>query len=230
MNLSVVIPCYNEEEAIPVLLPKVFSALSGLTESGYIEKSEVIVVNDGSTDKSSLLLQNFKELITAQHIKNKGYGAALKTGIQTAKFEYVITIDLDDTYPPAFFKELIKEKKQKSNDFVVGVRTSDESSMPLIRKIGNFFFTQLTKLLYKNEIKDPCSGMWLLKRKTVVDNLSLFPNKLQFTLFLTLFLSQKKIAFSQVPITYLKREGISKLSPIKDGLMFLYIILKSKFI
>ena len=213
---SVVIPLYNKAEYIE-------DTLKSVLNQNY-KNFEIVIVNDGSTDQSVPILRQYADISILEHNRSLGYGAALKTGIQAAKGDYIAIYDMDNTYPPSSLPGLLK-KISKDNHFVVGYRNHNNSGMPAIRTLGNTFFKKIISGLYGKSIKDPCSGMWIFKKSELLKFFNKFPNKLQFTLFLSLYLLKNKINFAEVPINYKDRTGISKLSPLKDGLMFLYIII-----
>ncbi len=227
MNLSIVIPCFNEQESIPIVIPKTIDILAKLKHQNIIQTYEIIIVDDGSDDQSINQLKLFSDIEILQNSRNLGYGASIKKGIKSATGNYIAIYDMDNTYPPSALPSLIEQISQ-DNHFTVGYRNHSKSGMPAIRSFGNLFFKKIISFLYKKSIKDPCSGMWVFKKSEVLKFFNLFPNKLQFTLFLSLYLLKNKIPFAEVPISYNERTGVSKLNPIKDGLMFLYLILKFK--
>ena len=116
--ISVIIPAYNEEGAIAKTIEEVKKVIS---ENQIFEGSEIIVINDGSTDNTKKEALE-KNVIVLDNIQNMGYGYSLKKGITHAKNEIIVTIDADLTYPFSSVGEMYKAK-QKGYDLVVGART-----------------------------------------------------------------------------------------------------------
>ncbi len=229
MNLSIVIPSLNEAKAIPEVLKKTLIAKKQILQLPNWQNVEVIVVNDGSSDQSLQELKAFQDVRVISHSTPQGYGASIKNGIGQARGDFVAIYDMDNTYPPSYLLEMIQQLNNKVQ-FVVGYRQHTQSGMPFLRSLGNRFFQKLIQFLYATSIKDPCSGMWLFHRAQVLELIPKLPNRLNFTLNLSLHLLKTKTLFAQVPINYEERTGHSKLSPAKDGILFLGAILKSRFL
>src|SRR3989338_10739224 len=107
MNISVIIPAYNEEKSIGKTLGELKDALGR-----HNLKYETIVIDDGSTDTTFDAASSFSSIRVIRHPKNKGYGAALKTGIKNATGEYIITLDSDGQHNPEYIKELLEYIKE----------------------------------------------------------------------------------------------------------------------
>jgi undecaprenyl-phosphate 4-deoxy-4-formamido-L-arabinose transferase len=122
--ISVVIPVYNEEEAIGAVLDELIAVLKDKTY-------EIIVVDDGSSDNTAKVVQE-KRVKLIPHPHNMGYCAAIKTGIKNAANDLILIIDGDGSYPVNVIPELLKETDQY--DMVVGSRTGKEVKIPLYRK------------------------------------------------------------------------------------------------
>ena len=98
-TLSIVIPAYNEENGITAIIDRVLSIRPKLPAVG-IDSMELIVVDDGSRDRTAEIVGNNSDVRLIRHAKNGGYGAALKTGFAAATGEWVGFLDADGTYPP----------------------------------------------------------------------------------------------------------------------------------
>ena len=136
--LSVVIPAYNEENGIEEIARRVLAVKPALEEVN-VEELELIVVDDGSSDRTGEIAGSIEgvRLITQE---NKGYGGALKTGFTNAKGDLIGFLDADGTYPPEYFPKLCVAALNGA-DLVIGSRRAGEKSeMPITRRLGNFFF------------------------------------------------------------------------------------------
>ena len=94
VNVSIVIPAYNEQDSIEKTIQEIKEVLSKSKN-----KYEIIIVNDGSKDNTSEILKSIKNIIVINHPYNKGYGASIKTGIKNSKYDWILVIDSDGTYP-----------------------------------------------------------------------------------------------------------------------------------
>jgi len=175
--LSIVIPAHNEEKAIGAVLDELIEVLEG-------QKYEIIVVDDGSTDKTPKIVQQKDSIKLIQHHYNKGYGAAIKTGIKNATNEVILIIDGDGSYPVKAIPELLKEADKY--DMVVGARTGKEVKIQLYRRPAKWFLSKLANYLAETKIPDLNSGMRIFRRKEVERFLNILPNKFSFTTTLTL--------------------------------------------
>lgn len=219
-TLSVVIPAYNEEHAIESILDRVLAIRSELAKIG-IHDLEVIVVDDGSSDRTAQIVRKRDgEVQLIQHSHNQGYGAALKSGFRQARGEFLAFLDADGTYPPEYFPALC-EKIQQGADLVVGSRRSGrESKMPFLRRVGNALWSQLVTLLGNYTVVDPASGMRVFRRE-ILPRLYPLPDGLNFTPVMSTRAIHEGLQMVEVPIPYRERIGRSKLSVIRDGTLFL---------
>jgi glycosyltransferase involved in cell wall biosynthesis len=223
INLSIVIPAYNEENAIASIVRRVLAVEADLAKCG-IQLLELLVVDDGSKDKTaeitSFLARKNQKLRLIQHQKNKGYGSALKTGFSQSQGELIGFLDADGTYPPEFFPSLCKMALNGS-DLVIGSRMAGEKSqMPITRRIGNLFFAGLLSLLGRQAISDSASGMRVFKRE-ILERLYPLPDGLNLTPVMSTRAIHEGIQMAEVPIPYQERVGRSKLSVVRDGSLFL---------
>mgnify|MGYP000642661067 CR=1 FL=1 len=216
--LSIVIPAHNEEKAIGAVLDELIEVLEG-------QKYEIIVVDDGSTDKTPKIVQKKDSIKLIQHHYNKGYGAAIKTGIKNATNEVILIIDGDGSYPVKAIPELLKEADKY--DMVVGARTGKEVKIQLYRKPAKWFLSKLANYLAETKIPDLNSGMRIFRRKEVERFLNILPNKFSFTTTLTLAYHTTGLLVKYVPINYYKRAGKSKIRPFKDGFNFIMLIFRT---
>ena len=218
--LSVVIPAYNEEDGIADIVKRVLAVKKPLAEAG-VPDLELIVVDDGSRDRTSEIVEDYAEVRLIRHATNKGYGAALKTGFHNARGNLLAFLDADGTYPPEFFPQLCRAAIEQEADLVIGSRMSGkDSEMPLTRRIGNFFFANLISLISNQRISDSASGMRVLRREAL-PTLYPLPDGLNFTPVMSTRALHERLKMVEVPITYSERLGRSKLSVVRDGTRFL---------
>ncbi|MEM7331077.1 MAG: glycosyltransferase family 2 protein [Chloroflexota bacterium] len=218
-TLSVVIPAYNEEDGIAEIANRVLSIRNDLQTVG-VNDLELLVVDDGSSDKTVEIAESIDGVTLIQHPKNKGYGGALKTGFSKARGELIGFLDADGTYPPEYFPKLCKEALNGS-DLVIGSRMAGaDSQMPLTRRVGNFFFANLLSILGRRRITDSASGMRVFK-KTLLERIYPLPDGLNLTPVMSTRAVHEQVAMTEIPIPYSERLGASKLSVVHDGRLFL---------
>ena len=221
--LSVVIPAYNEEEGIADIVKRVLAVQPALDRVG-ISGLELIVVDDGSADRTAEIASASEGVRLIRHERNRGYGAAIKTGFGAARGQLVAFLDADGTYPPESFPELCV-KALNGADLVVGSRRSGSASeMPLVRRVGNLLWSSLVSILGNRRVADPASGMRVIRR-TALAQLSPLPDGLNFTPVMTTRAVHERLTMVEVPIEYKERTGRSKLSVLRDGARFLQTIL-----
>lgn len=219
-QVSVVVPAYNEQEG---LAPQVAAIRAALEPTDY--EYEIIVVDDGSNDETAARAQELDGVVVVRHPVNKGYGAALKTGIRKAKGEYVVIIDADGTYPAAAIPELLVELE--NSDMVVGARTGEEVKVPLLRRPAKWLLRRLAEFLSETKIPDLNSGLRAFRRADVVPYLPMLCSGFSFTTTITLAMLCTERIVSYVPINYHARVGRSKIRPLKDTYNFLLLILRT---
>jgi len=227
-KLSIVIPAYNEEDAIESIITRCLDASTEIISKTPVNDVEIIVVSDGSVDKTVERAKVFEPSIKLiAYVPNRGYGAALKTGFHEAKGDLVSFLDADGTCDPLYFIDMINMMEAENADIVIGSRMGENSKMPRIRRLGNTVFVNLIKFLSKQELTDSASGMRVIK-KNRLNEIYPLPDGLHFTPAMSvkaLFDSNLKI--SEVDMTYKERVGESKLSVFKDGFRFLRVILEA---
>jgi glycosyltransferase involved in cell wall biosynthesis len=217
--LSVVIPAYNEEHGIAEIASRVLSVAPDLKKVG-IDQLELLVVDDGSKDCTAEVASKIPGVNLIRHPRNKGYGAALKTGFSKASGDLIGFLDADGTYPPEYFPQLCLAALN-GNDLVIGSRMAGaDSQMPLTRRIGNFFFATLLTLLGRQKVTDSASGMRVFKRE-ILEQLYPLPDGLNLTPVMSTRALHEGINIGEVPIPYSERVGRSKLSVVRDGRIFL---------
>lgn len=225
--VSIVVPCYNEEAAIVSTIEQIRAAIPEDIDA------EIIVVNDGSNDGTAAVLTAFLggdaasalPLRVLHHRRNRGYGAALKTGIRAAHGDLIAITDADGTYPNDRLKDLIHECRDA--DMVVGARTAPDVEYSTLRKIPKVFLKYWASWIARQDIPDINSGMRVFKRSIAERHFGILPDGFSFTLTITLAMLTTFRDVRFVPITYRSRIGRSKIKPFSDTLKFMAIILRT---
>lgn len=221
--LSVVIPAYNEENGIAEIASRVLSVEPALKKAG-VERLELLVVDDASRDQTAEIAANIQGVLLIRHAKNRGYGAALKTGFSRASGELIGFLDADGTYPPEYFPRLCQAALDGA-DLVIGSRMAGEASkMPITRRAGNFFFANLLTLLSQQKVTDSASGMRVFRRE-VLERIYPLPDGLNLTPVMSTRAVHEGIRIREIPIPYSERVGRSKLSVVRDGSIFMHSML-----
>ncbi len=220
MKLSVVVPVYNEEKEITNTFNKLNSALTKVKGLTY----EIIFVNDCSKDRSLAKIRTIKssKLRVLSHPYNKGYGSSLKTGISTAKYEWIAITDADGTYPVDKLPELLKYTK--NYDMVVGDR--DKSGVPWLRRPPKFVLRKIAGMLCGRKIPDLNSGLRVFRKKECQRFWSLYPPGFSFTSTITMAYFTNGLTVKYLPIPYYKRTGKSSIHPIKDTIGFFNLLFR----
>lgn len=216
-NFSIIIPVLNEEKAIAETIEKVKQAMTGSV-------SEIIVVNDGSTDKTGEILNQFNGLRVINHPYSLGYGASIKDGIKIAKYDWIVITDADGTYPIEDLPKLIKYTD--TYDMVVGSRTGEKVKVPFFRRPAKKIITILANFLTGKKILDLNSGLRIFKKSIAIQFSHLFPSGFSLTTTLTLACLTNDFTVKYVPINYHKRQGKSSIRPLRDFFGFLSLVVR----
>ncbi len=217
-EVSIIIPVYNEEKSIKKAVKRVRK---------FCPKGELLIVDDGSNDRTAEIAKELKVKLIS-HGRNRGYGAALKTGFSNAKTEYVAFLDADMTYDPKYIPMLLEHAKTEDLDVVWGNRFGGQfNRMPGIRKIGNKIISLVMLLVTGRYVSDCTSGERLLKRR-VLDRLGVneLPDDLDFITALTKRIVKSGVKYREIPIDYEERAGDSKLRIFRHGYRMVRNILK----
>lgn len=217
--VSIVIPAYNEGKGISPTLQKVRQVLE---TAGMVW--EIIVVDDGSTDDTAVIVQQHDFVRLLRHPQNKGYGASLKTGIRQAYHDVVIIIDADGTYPCETIPTLAEA--MESYDMVVGARTGETVQVPLVRRPAKWLLNRLANYLSGMEIPDLNSGLRAFRREVVMQYFRQLPAGFSFTTSITLAMLTNDYNVLYVPVDYFKRMGRSKIRPFRDTINFFSLVVR----
>ncbi len=221
VDLSIVLPCLNEERAIIFCLDEIKQTIK---ENNI--KTEIIIVDNDSTDGSLEIINNYKKnnpslnIILTQE-KIRGYGSAYQKGFLVASGKYIFMADLDGTYNFNDIPRFI-EKLDIGYDFIIGNRFEDINhkklgSMPwLHRYIGNPILSGIVRLFFSVKIKDIHCGARAIKRKSL-EKLKVNTCGMEFASEMIIKATKADLSITEIPIKYNERIGISKLETFKDG-------------
>ena len=218
VHLSVVIPAYNEELAIVETVAAVDQALSDLSTT-----YEIIVVDDGSTDRTAERAESTNARVVRCG-ENGGYGSALKRGIAEGHSELIAIIDADGTYPASDLITMVKTAEHA--DMVVGARNSNMTNVPFIRRPAKFMLNSLANYLAQKKIPDLNSGFRVFRRDVLTRFVPLLPMGFSFTTTITLCMICSGLRVVYVPIEYGRRIGNSKIR-FSDFFNFILLVLRA---
>ncbi len=216
-SVSIIIPAYQEAENIGLVVKGVKAACENLPC-----ESEIIVVCDGSTDGTGDVAEAAGANVV-RHAYNKGYGAALKTGIRAATGRTVIFIDADGQHDANDILRLVAERQ--NYDMVVGARKGTAGS-PLWRKPGKIFLGWLANLLTGRKIPDLNSGYRAIDREMALRFLPLMPNGFSFSTTSTIAAFKGGYTVSYIPIEIAKRAGNKSMVKMADGFNTIMLIIR----
>lgn len=215
---TVIVPCYDERDAIGPTL----DAIQRVVPEG----SEILVVDDGSKDGTAAVLEARADarVRVVRHERNRGYGAALKTGLARARHEVIVIVDADGTYPLERIPELAAGCTEA--DMVVGARVGDDVEYPMHRALPKSVLRWHAEYFVGARIPDLNSGMRAFRRSAAMRFVKLLPDGFSFTTTITMAMLRNHLDVRFVPIGYRTRVGRSKMRPIRDTINFVQLILR----
>lgn len=219
-GLTIVVPAYNEQDGIGAVLAELHCVMR---ESEW--QYEVIVTDDGSTDNTAAQVDQAQNRLL-RHPTNRGYGAALKTGIRHARYAVVAMTDADGTYPNEHIPRLLETFHDDEYDMVVGARMGEQVAIPPIRRPAKWAITLLAEFVAGQPIPDLNSGLRVFRRNVSLQFFDLLPDGFSFTTTITLAMLSNGYLVKYMPINYHPRIGQSKIRPVQDTLNFIGLILR----
>lgn len=213
MKLSILVPVFNEENTISLVIDKLISIKLPC-------KTEVIIVDDGSTDRTKKILTDYKTKVKTEifkiifHKKNSGKGEAVKTAVRHACGDYILIQDADLEYDPSeiinLLKPLKKNKEKRVNNLAVyGTRLKNKNNiMPKTYFWGNKLLTLLTNVLFGIKLTDMETGYKLLP-SSILKKEKLKSKHFDFEPEITAKLIKNKVKIIEVPITYRGRDHLA---------------------
>jgi polyisoprenyl-phosphate glycosyltransferase len=220
LDVSVVLPCYNERDHVELEVKRIRAALE---DAGL--RYELICVDDGSSDGTGEVLRQLPGIRTIVLPRNQGSGTARRIGTQAARGRVVVWTDADLTYPNDRIPELVGQLDD-TYDQVVGARRGEAGNLRLARVPAKWAIRKLASFLTNTDIPDLNSGLRAFKRSVAEPYLRLLPAGFSCVTTITLAFLSNGHPVKYVPIDYFKRAGRSKFHPFKDAYNYLLQVLR----
>jgi len=217
--VSVIIPCFNEEDTVAGVLEELSSALrsAGVTH-------EIIVVDDGSTDRTAELLAGSDiPACVIRHRVNRGYGASIKAGVKAASHDYVLITDADGQHSPESVLELLRQIEDY--DMAIGARQGQGSHY--WRVPGKMLLKIVSEILVGARIPDINSGLRIAKTGEVRKYMHLCSDQFSFSTSITLAFLGDRMAVKYVPVQVRGRQGGASSVRVSTGLSTFMLILRT---
>ena len=217
-KITVIIPCLNEEQGIEQVLQRM---------PPFVD--EVIVVDNGSTDRTSDVARSLGARVIREDVR--GYGRSYKTGLASAGGDIIITLDGDHSYPPDAISYLLEAFFHLEADFLNTSRfpVRDRAAMSFKHKLGNLVLSVAMSILYFRWVRDSQSGMWVFRR-SILNGMTLISDGMAFSEEIKIeALKNPNVRFDEISIQYSSRLGEIKLNPWRDGFYNLWFLVKKRF-
>jgi glycosyltransferase involved in cell wall biosynthesis len=215
-DLSVLIPALNEEEGIGPTLRELVAALPD---------AEVIVIDDGSTDRTAAIAAAVPGVTVVRHARNRGYGAALKTGAREASRDLLAWYDADGQHRAEDLVRTVRETVSGPHDLVIGVRGKD-SAKQRERALGKAVLFFIARVISGEKIPDLNSGLRCFRRDVLRRYLHLLPDGFSASTTSTLMMMKRGYRVGYVPIVAKERVGNSTVKIVRDGLRTIQLIIR----
>ena len=223
-KVSVIVPAYNEEEAIADDLEVILETMDAAPW-----EYELIVVNDGSTDKTAEVVRGFEDrgVKLLEHKENRGGGFSRNTGIRAATGDVVMVTDGDGTYPNQDMPILLERMEEDDLDMVVGARTKEAGTMRFLRMRAKWFIRKLAEWLSGFHIPDLNSGLRAMKKDVFMPFMDILPWGHSWVSTITLAMLSSGYNVDFVDIDYFPRKGTSTFHPLKDTYSYITLVIRT---
>lgn len=218
---AIIIPVYNEDRAIADTVTRIQAICKQIPEYDF----EIVCINDGSSDRSGEILAGLKGITLLTHEVNRGYGAALRTGLDYCSREWVFITDADGTYPLEDLVHLL-QSAETGFDMVVGSREGAGISKSPFRRLARWVLRKMVHGLTGVMVPDLNSGMRVFRKSLYTEFRHLLPLGFSFTTTLTVasLYSGRRVRY--IPVDYQRRIGKSNIKPVKDFFGFVILIVR----
>jgi len=218
LDVTVLLPCYNEAEALPVVIKDV-SSVMGNTNFSY----EILVIDDNSTDASAAIAEKL-DCRVIRRIARGGAGAARKTGIIVALGKVIVMLDCDGSYSASYIPEMLKYLPEY--DQINGARITEKGSISWLRSPAKWLIRMLASFLAGYRIPDLNTGLKAFKRDSMLRYLWTIPDGFSCVSSMTLAFLCNGHPVKYIPVNYRERIGKSKFHPVKDTYAYLLTVLR----
>jgi len=210
---SLIVPAFNEAQGLPRVLEELRRACPD---------AEIVVVNDGSTDDTERIARGFP-VVVVSHATNRGYGAALKTGIAHATHELLVFFDADGQHDPAQIRPLLE--RLETADLAIGERTTYSRKSPL-HFVGRRVLSRTVNFLTRIPLRDINCGLRATRRSLIRRYVNLLPDGFSFSTTSTVVFAKfgHRLAFQ--PVEVRRRIGQSSVRLVRDGYATLLLIIR----
>lgn len=220
LGISYIVPAYNEEDSIGNTLQRLQCILATLAIP-----YEIIVVNDGSCDKTAEIAGKLNNIKLINHPINIGYGNSLKSGIRSAQYEWIGIVDADGSYPIEDIPLLVREM-HNGFDMVIGSRENTAKIDRPVKTFFRFIFKRIIRFVITDKIEDANSGFRIFRREVAINLFPFLCGTFSFTTSLTILAAGKSYFIKHLPIQYQSRIGKSKVSHIRDSIRTIQYIIQ----
>lgn len=218
MKVCVVIPTFNESKAIARLV-------RAIMRKGH----DIVVIDDGSADDTAKIASKEGALVI-RHPKNKGKGAAIKSGFRYAlntNCDAVIIMDGDGQHDPEDIGRFVEAAKTTDADMIIGNRMDEPLAMPWVRRVTNTWMSSFISNISGQTIPDTQCGYRLIKRRLLKD-LPLVSSKYETESEILIRAGKDNFKILSIPIKSIYKDEVSTINPIKDALRFIRLIVRMK--
>ena len=223
-EVSIIFPALNEEETIGKIIDEV--PIEEMEGRGY--RAEIIVVDNGSTDKTREIAEAKGARVITE--PSRGKGRAIRTAFESVSGDFVFMIDADFTYPATYIPRML-ELLEGGHDVVLGSRLKgqrEQGAMSRLNLVGNHLLALLANILYGTRVSDPCTGYWGFKGN-VVKSLKLDAVGFELEANMLAEIARQGYRIAEIPILYRRRPNEAKLGSLKDGFMIGRTLIRKRF-
>ncbi len=223
-EVSIIFPALNEQETIGKIIDEV--PIEEIEGRGY--RAEIIVVDNGSTDKTREIAEAKGARVITE--PNRGKGRAMRTAFEAVSGDFVFMIDADSTYPTTYIPRML-ELLEEGYDVVLGSRLKgqrEEGAMSRLNMVGNHLLALLANVLYGTGVSDPCTGYWGF-RGEVPKSLKLDAVGFELEANMLAEIARQGYRIAELPILYRRRPNQAKLGSMKDGFKIGRTLIRKRF-